>query len=67
MKTVREAIEVVEADGWRYIGSKGSHHHFKHETKTGKVTIPGQPKDVVPIGVWNNVKRQAGLPNDLKW
>jgi len=33
---VRDAIELIEADGWREVTSKGSHRQFKHATKTGR-------------------------------
>jgi predicted RNA binding protein YcfA (HicA-like mRNA interferase family) len=31
---VREAIKLIEADGWREVSMKGSHRQFKHPTKT---------------------------------
>jgi predicted RNA binding protein YcfA (HicA-like mRNA interferase family) len=34
----RKIIKLLETDGWTFIGSTGSHHHFKHETKPGKVS-----------------------------
>ena len=40
---VREAIKLIEADGWREVTTKGSHRQFKHPTKVGRVTIAGQP------------------------
>lgn len=39
-KDSRELIKELEADGWRYIGATGSHHHYKHSVKPGKVTVP---------------------------
>ncbi|WP_322518217.1 type II toxin-antitoxin system HicA family toxin [Rhodopseudomonas palustris] len=36
------------------MGATGSHHHFKHPVKAGKVTVP-HPKIV------RSVTRQAGL------
>lgn len=30
---VRDLIKEVEADGWQYIGAKGSHRHYKHGVK----------------------------------
>lgn len=56
----RELIALIEADGWYLVAVRGSHHHFKHPTKTGKVTIP-HPKDHIPIGTLNSVLKQAGL------
>jgi predicted RNA binding protein YcfA (HicA-like mRNA interferase family) len=39
-KDSRDLIRELEADGWRYIGATGSHHHYKHSAKPGKVTVP---------------------------
>jgi predicted RNA binding protein YcfA (HicA-like mRNA interferase family) len=56
----RGLIKLLEKDGWVQIGTTGSHHHFKHPTKPGKVTIPHPRKDL-PIGTVRAVLRQAGL------
>ena len=50
MGKVREAKEAIEADGWFYHHTTGVHHHFKHPTKPGLVTIPGQPNDDLDPG-----------------
>ena len=57
----RDLIRELEADGWYFIGATGSHHHFKHPTKPGKVTVPPHPKrDLHPKTV-RSVYRQAAL------
>ncbi|MBP3859374.1 MAG: type II toxin-antitoxin system HicA family toxin, partial [Pseudomonas sp.] len=43
----RQLITAIEADGWYLVRSKGSHHHFKHPTKPGLVTIPHPKKDLL--------------------
>jgi predicted RNA binding protein YcfA (HicA-like mRNA interferase family) len=58
---VREAIRVIEADGWRRTGQAGSHRQYEHPTKPGKVTIPGKPGDDLPPATWASIQRQAGL------
>lgn len=55
----KEAIKMIEADGWYLKNVKGSHHHFKHPTKKGKVTIP-HPRDELGFLI-KNIKKQAGL------
>ena len=55
-----ELMKLVEADGWYLVRIKGSHHHFKHPTKKGLVTIPHPQKDV-PLGTEKSIRRQAGL------
>ena len=39
---IRDAIKLIEADGWRLVNTKGSHRQFKHPFKRGRVTIAGK-------------------------
>ena len=55
-----DLIRLVEKDGWVIKSVNGSHHHFKHPIKKGKVTIPHPRKDL-PIGTVNAILKQAGL------
>ncbi|MBK6766632.1 MAG: type II toxin-antitoxin system HicA family toxin [bacterium] len=57
---VRDAIKIVEKDGWRLARFVGSHRQFKHPTKAGRVTIPGHPGDELPPGLWVSILKQAG-------
>ncbi|MDE2838236.1 MAG: type II toxin-antitoxin system HicA family toxin [Chloroflexota bacterium] len=58
---VREAIWLVEQDGWVHVRTRGSHRKFHHPTKPGAVTISGHPgKDVRP-DIWKSILKQAGL------
>ncbi len=56
----REVIDLITADGWYLIATKGSHHQFKHQSKPGRVTVP-HPKTVIPIGTLHNIFKSAGL------
>ncbi len=56
----RKIIAKLEDDGWRLAGTTGSHHHFKHEKKPGKVTVP-HPKKNLPNGTVRSILKQAGL------
>ncbi len=58
---VREAIKLIEADGWQEVTTKGSHRQFKHATKAGRVTIAGKPSDDLAPGTYNSILKQAGL------
>jgi predicted RNA binding protein YcfA (HicA-like mRNA interferase family) len=42
----RKLIKLLADDGWFLIGTSGDHHHFKHATKPGKVTVPHPNKDI---------------------
>lgn len=61
---VRDAIHVVESDGWRLDRQSGSHRIFRHETKPGTVTVAGHPGDDVPPGTLASIRRQAGLSSE---
>ena len=36
----REIESILLKNGWYQVKQKGSHHQYKHPTKSGKVTIP---------------------------
>lgn len=56
----RELEKMLFADGWILIRQAGSHRHYKHEKKPGKVTIPFHTEDV-DKGTANSILKQAGL------
>ena len=58
---VKEAIKVVEDDGWEMVRMKGSHRQYKHPNKRGLVTIPGKMNDDLAPGTVNSILKQAGL------
>jgi len=58
---VREAIELIEADGWVQIATRGSHRQYKHPRKPGRVTIAGKPSHDLAPGTLNSILKQAGL------
>ena len=53
-------IRMLEDDGWQVIRINGSHHHLKHPTKKGLVTVP-HPKKDLPAGTVASILKQAGL------
>tara|TARA_E500000318_G_C3504445_1_gene189689 strand:+ start:329 stop:517 length:189 start_codon:yes stop_codon:yes gene_type:complete len=59
MKSVA-VIKLLEADGWRQVRVTGSHHHFKHPTKPGLVTVP-HPKRDLPAGTLRSIEKQSGV------
>ena len=58
---VRDAIKLIEADGWYVVTTKGSHRQYKHDKKPGRVTIAGHPGDDMAPGTLNSVLKQAQL------
>jgi predicted RNA binding protein YcfA (HicA-like mRNA interferase family) len=56
----RDLIQMLKKDRWMLHSVSGSHHHFKHDTKPGKVTVPHPLKDIHPKTL-KSILRQAGL------
>ena len=52
---------MLHDDGWRLAATKGSHRQFKHDSKQGRVTVPGKPSDDLAPGTLNSILKQAGL------
>ncbi|MCB9152767.1 MAG: type II toxin-antitoxin system HicA family toxin [Caldilineae bacterium] len=57
--TSREIIARLKKDGWILVHIRGSHHHYKHPDKPGRVTVP-HPKKDLPKGTVRSIYRQAG-------
>ena len=60
--TPKEMEKKIKDDGWYFVNAEGSHRHYKHPTKKGKVTIAfhTQPKGLKTWEV-KSILRQAGL------
>ena len=58
---VREAIRLIEDDGWFLVATRGSHRQYKHPVKAGRVTIAGKPSDDLAPGTRNSIMKQAEL------
>lgn len=58
---VREAIGLIEQEGWWLARTKGSHRQYKHPDKPGLVTVPGKPGDELAPGTLNSILKQARI------
>ena len=58
---VREAIRILEQDGWYLVATRGSHRQYKHPTKSGRVTVPGNLGKDLPTGTLRSIWRQAQI------
>jgi predicted RNA binding protein YcfA (HicA-like mRNA interferase family) len=58
---VRDAIRLLEDDGWRLVATRGSHRQYKHPSKAGRVTVRGKPGDELARGTLNSILKQAQL------
>ena len=63
---VREAIKIIDEDGWFMVRMRGSHRQFKHGSKPGIVTIAGKLNDDIAKGTFQSILIQAGLKNGRK-
>ncbi len=64
MYSSREVIRMLEGNGWQEVRVTGSHHHFKHPTKSGVVTVP-HPKKQIGKGLLNSILKQAKLKGEV--
>ncbi|WP_398469935.1 type II toxin-antitoxin system HicA family toxin [Tardiphaga sp.] len=58
---VKDAIQLIESNGWFLVVTRGSHRQFKHAVKPGRVTIAGKPSDDIAPGTFASILKQAGL------
>ncbi len=58
---IREAINMIEKEGWFLVRQKGSHRQYKHKKRLGRVTIAGNLSDDLAPGTMNSILKQAGL------
>ena len=63
---VREAIKLLEKQGWYLARTRGSHRQFKHPIKKGLVTIAGNLNDDLSKGTLNSIFRQSGIKSGGK-
>ncbi|MBC8114399.1 MAG: type II toxin-antitoxin system HicA family toxin [Candidatus Saccharimonas sp.] len=59
--TVRDVLRQLEADGWTLVQQTGSHRHYKHATKPGRVTVAGKPSDDLHPKTLKSILKQADL------
>lgn len=59
-KTPKEMERIIMADGWYEVNQNGSHRHYKHPTKPGKVTIPFHSRDLAK-GTENKILKFAQI------
>ena len=57
----KELEKILLKDGWVCEAQVGSHMHFKHPTKPGKVTVPFHGHKDLNIKTANAILKQAGL------
>ncbi|MDR2131546.1 MAG: type II toxin-antitoxin system HicA family toxin [Odoribacteraceae bacterium] len=58
---VSEIVRILHEDGWYLVKMKGSHRHFKHPAKPGKVTVNGSPSTEIYGSLLKSIEKQSGL------
>ena len=58
---VKDAITMLEQDGWFLVATRGSHRQFKHAIKPGRFAVAGKPSDNLAPGTFNSILKQSGL------
>ncbi|MDB4033622.1 type II toxin-antitoxin system HicA family toxin [Flavobacteriaceae bacterium] len=53
-------MKLIKEEGWQLVRIRGSHHHYKHPSRSGLVTVP-HPKKDIPIGTVKSILKQAGI------
>lgn len=61
----RELEKLILSVGWKFKSQEGSHRHYIHPSRPGKVTIPFHCKDI-PKGTEKAILRQAGFRQTQK-
>jgi len=60
MASSKQLIKELERAGWQLHRVKGSHHHFKHPSQPGLITVP-HPKKDLPTGLVSAIRKAARL------
>ena len=63
---VRDILQVLEEDGWRFHSQRGSHRQYIHPVKIGRVTIPGKTGDDLTGDLLASIFRQAKIDKRKK-
>jgi predicted RNA binding protein YcfA (HicA-like mRNA interferase family) len=58
---VKDAIRLLEKEGWFLVATCGSHRQYKHLVRPGRVTVAGKPSDDLAPGTLNSILKQSGL------
>ena len=59
--TFRELDKIARKNGWYEVEQVGSHHHYKHPNKKGKLTIPEHANKDLKIKTAKNILKFIGI------
>ncbi len=58
---VWQVIDLLEANGWHYIGTKGDHHKFLKEGARRPIIVAGKRNSDLAEGTLQSIFREAKL------
>ncbi len=58
---VWQVIDLLEANGWHYIGTKGDHHIFLKEGARRPIIVAGKRNSDLAEGTLQSIFREAKL------
>jgi predicted RNA binding protein YcfA (HicA-like mRNA interferase family) len=57
----KEAIKLIEKEGWYFVRQAGSHKIFKHPKIAENISIPDHGKDDIKAGLLKSIFKVAGI------
>ena len=64
-KPFSRVVEVLKANGFEFIRSRGSHYHYHKPGKVMIVTVPFHGRNsMVMTGTIKSIARQSGIPEE---
>ena len=60
-KKVKEVIDLLEVNGWQYLGTKGDHRKFAKPGYRRPVIVSGQLNQDMSEGTYRAILRETGL------
>lgn len=60
-RKVKEVIDLLEAEGWHYVHTKGDHHKFYKPGARRPIIIAGKRNSDLAEGTYQSILREAGL------
>jgi len=55
---VKDLIKQVEKQGWKHVGTNGSHRKYKHPKCKRPIVIPYHPGRDLPPGTLHQIQKQ---------
>ncbi|MBR5970202.1 MAG: type II toxin-antitoxin system HicA family toxin [Lachnospiraceae bacterium] len=64
--TFREIDRLLRKDGWYEVSRTGSHHHYEHSEKPGKITVPEHAGRDLKKKTAHTILKSAGVKETKK-